>query len=353
MEMLGLDMVFFLEGDNLLLKSTEFLAAAYRIRENKIDATITHISFHASFIGIEFLHQLNSQATQFGKYTKESITKECFLTGGGQDMRLGYEGAKMLQIQRKQAEKDPRLKEKYGAKHIEMSSDARILNTAGGTVPCELKARRWNNALGEYCRSSGEIYGPCALEENLAIFHKNNGEMWSSSEEDYLPLLYECDPKSIKKFPTVSMDRIPGSLQQNLKGRSVKQSPGSCKQGETSLCESSFSDNVMISSTFYCNEEWVTKGPKSNYNKVLAFKNGRAFSPTPSKVWIEHYNLHFQGGGCKKQMEVVFDALKRSAEGSDVLSLNGFTCESAVNLDAHEECMHTGRGAIPALTDAV
>ncbi len=50
MEMLKLDMIFFLEGDNLLLRSIQFLAEVYKIRENEIDATITHISFHASFM---------------------------------------------------------------------------------------------------------------------------------------------------------------------------------------------------------------------------------------------------------------------------------------------------------------
>lgn len=55
--------------------------------------------------------------------------------------------------------------------------DARILNTAGGTVPCSQKPRRWLNALGNYCAKSNETAGPCALEKPLKFFNENNGRM--------------------------------------------------------------------------------------------------------------------------------------------------------------------------------
>eukprot|EP00615_Pteridomonas_danica_P012319 CAMPEP_0114349964 /NCGR_PEP_ID=MMETSP0101-20121206/15961_1 /TAXON_ID=38822 ORGANISM="Pteridomonas danica, Strain PT" /NCGR_SAMPLE_ID=MMETSP0101 /ASSEMBLY_ACC=CAM_ASM_000211 /LENGTH=568 /DNA_ID=CAMNT_0001488869 /DNA_START=375 /DNA_END=2081 /DNA_ORIENTATION=+ len=342
MEMLGLDMVFFFEGDNLLTRPIDYIAKQYQIRENKIDATITHISFHASFIGLEFLEQLNNQAALFGAFTKNHVTNACFLTGGGQDMRLGYEGAKMLQVQ------------KYMFNNVqgqldEDENDARIMNTAGGTVPCDVKPRRWNNALGEYCRASKEEFGPCALEPNLEIFNKNNGEMWTSKEDAFLPLLFECDPRSMQPSLTNDIDKIPGSLQQNLKGRNVKQSPGSCGPNESYLCEPSFSDNVHISQTFYCDEDWVKSDPEEQNNKAVSFKYGRAFSVTPTGHWVEHYNLHFQGGGCKKQMEVVFAALERSTRQGD----EGFTCEEMTNLADHEECLRTGTGAVASMSDYI
>lgn len=89
MEKLGFDMIFFLEGDNLLLRPVSFMAEAYQIRELGIDATITHISFHASFFSIDFIRQLNLQAKLFAAFTSKWLTGQCFLTGGGQDMRLG------------------------------------------------------------------------------------------------------------------------------------------------------------------------------------------------------------------------------------------------------------------------
>lgn len=92
--------IFFLEGDNLLLRPVDFLASVYKIRELEIDASITHISFHASFMGFDFVQQLNVQALMYSDFTKKWLTGSCFLTGGGQDMRLGYEGARMLQVQR-------------------------------------------------------------------------------------------------------------------------------------------------------------------------------------------------------------------------------------------------------------
>ena len=79
MEMLKVDMVFFLEGDNLLLRPVSFLANAYKLSENKIDATITHISFHASFFSLDFIWQLNTQATMFADFTRKVWRRQsCF-----------------------------------------------------------------------------------------------------------------------------------------------------------------------------------------------------------------------------------------------------------------------------------
>jgi len=328
MEILKLNMVFFLEGDNLLLRPVAFLAQAYKLEEYKIDATITHISFHASFFSLDFLAMLNKQAKQFAEFTDKFLTGTCFLTGGGQDMRLGYEGARMLQVHR----------------HLhpqEGKRDARILNTAGGTVPCRLVPRRWINSLGLYCNRSKDTAGPCALEQPLHYFNENNGHMWTSQQDAYLPQIYECDPRSVME---VAESTIPGSLQQNLKGSSVKQSPSDCTSASRDMCEGSPTDHVKVSKTFYCDEDWVKANPTEQNNKALSFRKGRAYSMVAAGSWVEHFNLHFQGGGCKAQMATVFAAVQRSANESP-LGNNGFTCEKTEVLADHEECMRTGTGA--------
>jgi hypothetical protein len=259
--------------------------------------------------------------------------------GGGQDMRLGYEGARMLQVHRY-------LHPEKGRR------DARVLNTAGGTVPCRMKARRWLNALGMYCNRTKETAGPCALEGSLALFNENNGRMWVDPRPDYLPLLYECDPRSIDEAVAVDGSEIPGSLQQNLKGSSVKQSPSECAPGDRGMCEGSSTDHVRVSKTFYCDEDWVKANPAEQNNKALSFKNGRAYSMARGGGWVEHFNLHFQGGGCKAQMPTVFAAVQRSAEGIDPKAELGFTCEKTATLAEHEECLRTGVGATGSLHGA-
>ena len=356
MEMLNINMVFFLEGDNILLRPVQFLADVYRIRENRVDATITHISFHASFLHLDFVKQMNEQARSFALFTRKKINSipnepqaqqsKCFLTGGGQDMRLGYEAAKFLQIRRQE--------DRYGR-------DARILNTAGGTVPCgtEYGERRWVNALGMWCESSKETVGPCALEAGLKAFNEHNGAKWTSSKESDLPMLLECDPKAVNDqdrdnsaFATLG---APGSIQQNLKGKSVKQSPGGCGEMDTGLCDGTHTDGVEISTNFYCNEAWVKANPTEQNNKAIYFKNGRVYSRSASSSsrWVEHYNLHYQGGGCKTQMKPTFVAVLRSAGttvNGEILSLNaptkGFTCEETTALRYYERCLFTGDGAV-------
>jgi hypothetical protein len=352
MEMLNLDMVFFLEGDNILLRPVQFLADVYRLRENRVDATITHISFHVSFLGFDFVKQMNEQARTFALFTDKQArapsmlrktSNRCFLTGGGQDMRLGYEAAKFLQIHRQEEGKQ--------------GNDARILNTAGGTVPCgELYGeRRWINSLGLWCERSGDKNGPCALEPGLKAFNEQQGDKWNSDEPQNLPLLLECDPQEIndQELDNKAYAELgaPGSLQQNLKGKSVKQSPGDCGEMDTGLCDGTHTDNVEVSTTFYCNEEWVKANPLEQNNKVVYYKDGRVFSiSSSSRRWVEHYNLHYQGGGCKSQMKPTFLAVLRSAgttlDGATQLSMRGFTCEATRNLRLHERCLFTGEGAV-------
>ena len=215
-------------------------------------------------------------------------------------------------------------------------------------MPCRLRSRRWINALGLYCNRSKETAGPCALESPLGFFNENNGHMWTdTSNPAYLPLIYECDPRSIDESPAEG--EIPGSLQQNLKGSSVKQSPSECGAGEKDMCEGSSTDHVRVSKTFYCDEDWVKANPAEQNNKALSFKRGRAYSMVPGGGWVEHFNLHFQGGGCKAQMETVFAAVQRSAESSDPRAQFGFTCEKTLTLVEHEECMRTGVGATGSL----
>ena len=174
-----------------------------------------------------------------------------------------------------------------------------------------------------------------------------------SHEPNFLPLIYECDPRSIGQPNGPDSSTIPGSLQQNLKGSSVKQSPSECDDSSRGMCEGSGTDHVRVSKTFYCDEDWVKANPTEQNNKALSFRGGRAYSMVAGGGWVEHFNLHFQGGGCKAQMATVFAAVIRSAEGSDPAARYGFTCEKTTALREHEECMRTGNGATGSMHGAL
>jgi len=329
--------IFMLEGDNLLLKPISYLAKAYQIEELNVDATITHISFHASFLSLDFVTQLNLQATNFATFTGKWLN-ECFLTGPGQDMRLGYEGARFLQVARYvQAKAD-------GASRVR---DAKILNTAGGTVPCKMKGRRWVSLLEAYCSGRGaDLAGPCALEKKLRVFNANNGSMFSENYRfEFMPMLLECEPNALR--PPDAAVVVPGSLQLNIKGESVRQIGGDCTTGTVTCLDPMPTDVSEVSKTFFCE----TKPNGDENHKALTYKNGRVFSMVPNHrgLWVEHFNLHFQGGGCKVDMVPVWATVVRSVEGTRPMDNFGFTCETASTRAEHMECLRSGVGATPSM----
>ena len=259
-----------LEGDNLLLRPVSFLAEAYQIKELEIDATITHISFHASFLSLDFVTQLNVQASTFASFTGKSVNA-CFLTGPGQEMRLGYEAARFLQIAR------------YARARAEGTTrvrNARILNTAGGTVPCVQKERRWVSLLEKWCQGDGARFpgGPCDLNSKLSVFNDQNLEMFEEKTLfQALPMLLECEPSAPP--PVNASLTVPGSIQESLETGSVRQSTGDCTADSPTCRDPIATDEVRVSKTFYCETSFA--GEAEDKYKALSFKDGRAFSMLP------------------------------------------------------------------------
>ena len=60
MEVLGLQAIFFVEGDNLLTRPVADLAAVYGARH--FDASILHVSAHAIFMNRDFVEALNTHS---------------------------------------------------------------------------------------------------------------------------------------------------------------------------------------------------------------------------------------------------------------------------------------------------
>lgn len=85
----GFEMIFFLEGDNLLLRPVSFLAQLYGISESRaddgelFDASPVHVSLHASFMSVDFVRAMVDVTTRLAEFGRARLGR-CFLDGGGQ-----------------------------------------------------------------------------------------------------------------------------------------------------------------------------------------------------------------------------------------------------------------------------
>ena len=327
MDHLAVNSLFFLEGDNLLLRPVRELASLYGMAKLGAHASHSHVSLHASFMSIDFVHALAGYAARFVRGQQK-----CPFDGGGQDMALSYESALELHRELRRRGEGP----------------ARIVNAVSGVVPCEMEGRPWRSALDGWCQSEAKpgvkAIGPCAVVPQMMAFRDDGGRTVAASD---LPLLYECSRSS---GPS-NTPRVMGMLQTNLKGRTNIMTPGTSPIYPAMLPWA----RSPVSSGFACMQEWAF-GNSEQHNKAIVFARGRAFTRTVSTGadgrtletgWLEHFNLHFQGGGCKEQMRPVLVALRRSR-----LRRRPFTCEGSFNSTArpkirilrYEECLVTGMG---------
>merc|ERR1719291_585750 len=80
------NMIFFVEGDNLMAHSVQKIAEAIDLRGQGYLATHNHVSLHASFLSYEFLEALTKYAADLFQHGFQ-LHGRCALTGGGSDMR--------------------------------------------------------------------------------------------------------------------------------------------------------------------------------------------------------------------------------------------------------------------------
>jgi hypothetical protein len=314
MEARGDDMIFFVEGDNLMAHSVQTIAAAIDLRGQGYLATHNHVSLHASFLSYEFVEA-------FTKYTADLVQHglkfhgRCAMTGAGSDMRLSYYAS--LELHRLQLERG--------------RGPAKIFHSQWGS--CRVQSRPWEDNLGPWCKESGDKGGPCALQPLVddyeAAQFARKSHLQKMSHGNLLPELYECDgPIDFSKSNCVHW-----GLQENIQGGPLNQSPGK-DSPPTILAE--------LSTKSKCPRSWAVP------NKQVVFVSGRALVPIQQDTnatkhqYVAQFNLHFQGGGCKGQMEPFWMALRRSKEQS-----TSFSCEAAHN---YAKCLVSGAGATP--TDA-
>ena len=325
----ALDSLFFLEGDNLLLRPVRELAALYGVVALRAHASHSHVSLHASFISFDFVRAIASYAAHF-----VGAQQRCPFDGGGQDMALSYEAALALHVALRRRGEGP----------------ARIVNAVGGAVPCEMQGRPWRSSIDNWCQSLAKTgdTGLCKVNPRMVAFrNKISGALPAGD----LPLLYEC------AWPTApnGSHRVPGSIQLNLKGVVNMQSPGTSRLAP----EMDAWARSPVSSGFACKQPYAYNTP-SRYNKEIVFARGRAFSRTlragaASSIadqgrdlrmgWLEYFNLHFQGGGCKGQMGPVLAALRRSRDRNRPFSCEGsfnVTAPPEIRISQYEECLVTG-----------
>ena len=214
----------------------------------------------------------------------------------------------------------------------------RILNGAGGYVPCVLRGRPWRNSLVSWChgllqRDGKYPDGPCQLEPVLQRF-----EAARKANTSVLPHMYECAAEAALPAARAAAP-VRGSFQLNLKGATNVQGSAECTDD---WCQPNrmWGQRTALSSTFICQAKWAKKEPAQFANKHLIFDRRRVVSPVPGGGHVEHFNLHFQGGGCKEQMEPVFAAMRRAGEQNLT-----FTCEGTRTNAAHERCLATGADA--------
>ena len=94
MRQLAVRSLFFLEGDNLLLRSVRELAALYGMGTLRAHASHSHVSLHASFMSVDFVRALADYAARFVERQHK-----CPFDGGGQDMALSYEATLALNVE--------------------------------------------------------------------------------------------------------------------------------------------------------------------------------------------------------------------------------------------------------------
>jgi hypothetical protein len=314
MEARGDDMIFFVEGDNLMAHSVQKIAEAIDLRGQGYLATHNHVSLHASFLSYEFVEA-------FTKYTADLVQHGlrsdggCAVTGGGSDMRLSYYAS--LELHRLRLERG--------------QGPTKILNSQLGS--CRLQGRPWEDAVGPWCKRSGDTLGPCALQplvddyEAAQFARKSHLQKVSHGNSlNSFPQLYECDGA----IDFSKSNCVHWGLQQNMQGGSLNQSPGTAPP-PTIFAE--------LSTKSKCPAFWAV------YNKQLVFASGRVLALIKQGInaseprYFAQFNLHFQGGGCKGQMEPFWSAIRRSSEQG-----TSFSCEAANDFD---ECLVSGAGATP------
>uniref|UniRef100_A0A7S1SFK4 Uncharacterized protein n=1 Tax=Alexandrium catenella TaxID=2925 RepID=A0A7S1SFK4_ALECA len=328
MEELRHDMIFFLEGDNLMGESVERIARTIGLRSHSFDATHNHVSLHASFLSFEFVEAMTRYVAEFVIFGAEKLGR-CPISDGA-DMRFSYYAA--LEMHRLRLERG-------------VLSPARVLNTAG-PGPCEWRARPWEDLVGPWCWSSGVREGPCAIQALVEDFERRPSNLrrlarlqrsLNLSQAGLLPLIHECAEGARR-------DCIYWSLQMNMKDRAMSSPMAACPpRSMPALPRDACLQEVEValSAAFKCPQPWASM------NKELVFGDGRAFllrQPlrAPYKGgYVQQFNLHFQGGGCKGQMQPVFEALQRSR-----LQGSWFTCGFVRSLKGYEHCLSTGEGAV-------
>ena len=227
----ALDSLFFLEGDNLLLRPVRELAALYGVVALRAHASHSHVSLHASFISFDFVRAIASYAAHF-----VGAQQRCPFDGGGQDMALSYEAALALHVALRRRGEGP----------------ARIVNAVGGAVPCEMQGRPWRSSIDNWCQSLAKTgdTGLCKVNPRMVAFrNKISGALPAGD----LPLLYEC------AWPTApnGSHRVPGSIQLNLKGVVNMQSPGTSRLAP----EMDAWARSPVSSGFACKQPYAYNTP--------------------------------------------------------------------------------------------
>mmetsp|Transcript_21676 Transcript_21676/g.68002 ORF Transcript_21676/g.68002 Transcript_21676/m.68002 type:complete len:274 (-) Transcript_21676:549-1370(-) len=243
-------------------------------------------------------------------------------------MRLTYEAAFEL----------------HRTRRLRGGGPARIVNGAGGALPCHFVQRPFEDILVPYCSTGKDVLGPCAIHTIVTAFRESEGTLNATD----LPLLYECVPHSDWRSEVELQDEaadqipgVPGSIQLNLKGAANFMSPGLCRG--PSCSGRRFGGATTVSRSFACPAPWITP---DQHNKQLVFHCGRVLSPVAAAGgrhgsrgarWFEHFSLHFQGGECKTQMRPTLAAVERTRRYGQTLS-----CENATNRGMYEGCLWKG-----------
>jgi len=276
------------------------------------------VSLHASFLSYEYIEAFTKYAADLVQHGERMPGHwghaRCALRGGGSDMRLSYYASLELHRLRLERGRGP----------------AKILNSQLGS--CRLQGRPWVDAVGLWCKGGGGG-GPCDLQPVVddyeAAQFARKTHLQKMSHGDSLPQLYECDGA----IDFSKSNCTHWGLQQNMAGEPMNQSPGT-DPPPTIYAE--------LSTRSKCPRSWA------EMNKKVVFANGRILVPIKQDTdasnhqYIAQFNLHFQGGGCKGQIEPFWNAMRRSKEQS-----TSFSCEAA---NKYDECLHTGAGATPTDT---